>query len=442
VDVSTARLFFWGRFWSATAEEVKQMASVSKVVLAYSGGLDTSVILPWLKENYGCEVVTFTADLGQGTEELDGLEKKAVSCGASKAYVLDLREEFLLDYAFPTMQAGAIYERQYLLGTSFARPVTAKHMVNVAEREGADAIAHGCTGKGNDQVRFELAVKALDPQLKVIAPWREWDIRSREDALAYADAHDIPVAQKRSSYSRDRNIWHMSHEGGILEDPWVEPEEDMFYLTVAPEAAPDEPQYVTLDFEDGIPVALGGISTGPVELLTRLNEIGGAHGVGRADMVENRLVGMKSRGIYETPGGTILYTAHQGLESICLDRETLHYKDQIGQRYAELVYYGQWFTPLREALAAFVAKTQERVTGSVRLKLFKGSCTVVGRRSPLSLYREDFATFGKDDVYDQRDAEGFINLFGLPLKVKAFVDKQNGTLEDLAAPDYSEFKRD
>lgn len=418
------------------------MASVSKVVLAYSGGLDTSVILPWLKENYGCEVVTFTADLGQGTEELDGLEEKAVSCGASKAYVLDLREEFLLDYAFPTMQAGAIYERQYLLGTSFARPVTAKHMVNVAEREGADAIAHGCTGKGNDQVRFELAVKALNPQLKVIAPWREWDIRSREDALAYADAHDIPVAQKRSSYSRDRNIWHMSHEGGILEDPWEEPEEDMFYLTVAPEAAPDEPQYVTLDFEDGIPVALGGISMGPLELLTRLNEIGGAHGVGRADMVENRLVGMKSRGVYETPGGTILYTAHQGLESICLDRETLHYKDQIGQRYAELVYYGQWFTPLREALAAFVATTQERVTGSVRLKLFKGSCTVVGRRSPLSLYREDFATFGKDDVYDQRDAEGFINLFGLPLKVKAFVDRQNGTLDDLAAPDYSEFKRD
>jgi argininosuccinate synthase len=418
------------------------MATVNKVVLAYSGGLDTSVILPWLKENYGCEVVTFTANLGQGDEELDGLEEKAVSCGASKAYVLDLREEFLVDYAFPTMQASAIYERQYLLGTSFARPVTAKHMVKVAEREGADAIAHGCTGKGNDQVRFELTVKALNPLLKVIAPWREWDIRSREDALAYADAHDIPVAHKRSSYSRDRNIWHMSHEGGILEDPWAEPEEDMFYLTVAPETAPDEPQYVTLDFERGNPVGLGGISMGPVELLTRLNEIGGAHGVGREDMVENRLVGMKSRGVYETPGGTILYTAHQGLESICLDRETLHYKDLVGQRYAELVYYGQWFTPLREALAAFVANTQERVTGSVRLKLFKGRCAVVGRRSSLSLYREDFATFGKDDVYDQRDAEGFINLFGLPLKVKAFVDRQNGTLDDLAAPDYSEFKRD
>jgi argininosuccinate synthase len=418
------------------------MATVNKVVLAYSGGLDTSVILPWLKENYGCEVVTFTANLGQGDEELDGLEEKAVSCGASKAYVLDLREEFLVDYAFPTMQASAIYERQYLLGTSSARPVTAKHMVKVAEREGADAIAHGCTGKGNDQVRFELTVKALNPLLKVIAPWREWDIRSREDALAYADAHDIPVAHKRSSYSRDRNIWHMSHEGGILEDPWAEPEEDMFYLTVAPETAPDEPQYVTLDFERGNPVGLGGISMGPVELLTRLNEIGGAHGVGREDMVENRLVGMKSRGVYETPGGTILYTAHQGLESICLDRETLHYKDLVGQRYAELVYYGQWFTPLREALAAFVANTQERVTGSVRLKLFKGRCAVVGRRSSLSLYREDFATFGKDDVYDQRDAEGFINLFGLPLKVKAFVDRQNGTLDDLAAPDYSEFKRD
>ena len=418
------------------------MTTISKVVLAYSGGLDTSVILPWLKENYGCEVITFTADLGQGAEELDGLEDKALSCGASRAYVLDLREEFLSDYAFPTMQASAIYERQYLLGTSFARPVTAKHMVKVADREGADAIAHGCTGKGNDQVRFELTVKALNPLLKVIAPWREWDIRSREDALAYADAHDIPVAHKRSTYSRDRNIWHMSHEGGILEDPWAEPEEDMFCLTVAPESAPDEPQYVTLDFENGIPVALGGISMGPVELLTRLNEVGGEHGIGRADMVENRLVGMKSRGVYETPGGTILYAAHQGLESICLDRETLHYKDQLGQRFAELVYYGQWFTPLREALAAFATKTQERVTGSVRVKLFKGSCNVVGRKSQLSLYREDFATFGKDDVYDQRDAEGFINLFGLPLKVKAFVDMQNGSLDDMAAPDYSEFKRD
>ncbi len=397
------------------------MKKVNKVVLAYSGGLDTSVILPWLQENYGCEVITFTANLGQGDEELVGLEEKALSCGASKAYILDLREEFLTGYAFPTMQAGAIYERLYLLGTSFARPITAKYMVQVAEQEGADAVAHGCTGKGNDQVRFELAVKALNPTLKVIAPWREWDIRSREDALAYAQAHDIPLSATKSLYSRDRNIWHMSHEGHILEDPWNEPQEEMFYTTVAPEAAPDEPHYLTLDFEQGMPVALDGQAMGPVDLLTRLNEIGGAHGVGRADLVENRLVGMKSRGVYETPGGTILYTAHQGLEQICLDRETLHYKDVVAQRYAELIYYGQWFTPLREALAAFVAKTQEPVTGTVRLKLYKGNCTVVGRKSPYSLYREEFATFGQDDVYDQSDAQGFINLFGLPLKVRALV---------------------
>lgn len=418
------------------------MKQVKKVVLAYSGGLDTSVILPWLQENYGCEVITFTGDLGQGDEELDGLEEKAVSSGASKAYIVDLRQEFLTDYAFPTMQAGAIYERMYLLGTSFARPVTGKHLVKVAEQEGADAIAHGCTGKGNDQVRFELTVKALNPTLSVIAPWREWDIHSRADALAYADAHNIPIAVKRSAYSRDRNIWHMSHEGGILEDPWAEPEEEMFTLTVSPEAAPDQPQYITLTFEKGLPVAVDGEDMGPVQLLTHLNILGGAHGVGRSDMVENRLVGMKSRGVYETPGGTILYTAHQGLESICLDRETLHYKELVGQRFAELVYYGQWFTPLREALSAFVSKTQDRVTGDVRLKLFKGNCAVVGRKSPLSLYREDFATFGKDDVYDQRDAEGFINLFGLPLKVKALVDQQNGRLEELKAPDYSLFKRD
>ena len=289
---------------------------------------------------------------------------------------------------------------------------------------------------------FELTVKAINPLLGVIAPWREWDIRSREDALAYAEARSIPVAQKRSAYSRDRNIWHMSHEGGILEDPWAEPEEEMFLLTVAPEDAPDAAQYVTLDFEKGVPVALDGQAMGAVELLTQLNQVGGAHGVGRADMVENRLVGMKSRGVYETPGGTILYAAHQGLESICLDRETLHYKGIVGQRIAELVYYGQWFTPLREALAAFVCKTQERVTGTVRVKLFKGSCGVVGRKSPFSLYREDFATFGQDDVYDQRDAEGFINLFGLPMKVMALVDKQNGKLAELAAPDYSRFKRD
>jgi argininosuccinate synthase len=417
--------------------------NINKVVLAYSGGLDTSVIVPWLKENYGCEVVTFTADLGQGEDELVGLEEKAMASGASKAYVVDLREEFLTGYAFPTMQAGAIYERLYLLGTSFARPVTAKHLAKVAEQEEADAVAHGCTGKGNDQVRFELTVKALSPFLKVIAPWREWDIRSREDALEYAAAHNIPVVQsKKSIYSRDRNIWHLSHEGGILEDPWAEPEEDMFCLTVAPEAAPDEPQYLTIDFEQGVPVAIDGETLGAVELLTQLNELGGAHGVGRADMVENRLVGMKSRGVYETPGGTILYTAHQGLESICLDRDTLHYKEVVGQRFAELVYFGKWFTPVCEALSAFVAVTQERVTGSVRVKLYKGNCTVVGRKSPLSLYREEFATFGQDDVYDQSDAQGFINLFGLPLKVKALVDMENGTAKELEAPDYSLFKRD
>ena len=418
-------------------------SKVDKVVLAYSGGLDTSVILPWLKENYGCEVVTFTANLGQGDDELVGLEEKAIASGASKAYVVDLREEFLTEYAFPTMQAGAIYERLYLLGTSFARPVTAKHLVRIATQEEADAVAHGCTGKGNDQVRFELTVKALNPFLKVIAPWREWDIRSREDALEYATAHNVPVTQStKSIYSRDRNIWHMSHEGGILEDPWGEPEEEMFCLTVAPEAAPDEPLYLTVDFERGVPVAVDGEAMGPVELLSHLNEAGGAHGVGRADLVENRLVGMKSRGVYETPGGTILYTAHQGLESICLDRDTLHYKQVVGHRYAELVYFGKWFTPLHEALSAFVAKTQERVTGSVRVKLCKGNCAVVGRQSPYSLYREDFATFGHDDVYDQSDAEGFINLFGLPLKVKALIDMENGGLADLEAPDSSAFKRD
>jgi argininosuccinate synthase len=395
----------------------------NKVVVAYSGGLDTSCIVPWLKEHYGCEVVTFTADVGQGAEELQGLEEKAKASGASKAYVMDLREEFLREYAFPTMQAGAIYERLYLLGTSFARPIQAKYLVQVAEKEGADAVAHGCTGKGNDQVRFELGVKALNPYLRVIAPWREWEIRSREDALAFARKHNVPVtATERSIYSRDRNIWHLSHEGGLLENPWQEPEEDMFMMTVAPEAAPDEPEYLTIGFRQGMPVEVNGTEMGPVELLTHLNDVGGAHGVGRADLVENRLVGMKSRGVYETPGGTILYAAHQGLESICLDRETLHYKELVAHRFAELVYYGWWFTPMREGLAAFVAKTQERVSGVARVKLYKGSCSVVGRKSPLSLYREDFATFGRDSVYNQNDAEGFINLFGLPLKVMALIE--------------------
>ena len=416
---------------------------INKVVLAYSGGLDTSAIVPWLKENYGCEVITYTANLGQGDEELVGLEEKAIASGASKSYIVDLREEFLTEYAFPTVQAGAIYERLYLLGTSFARPVTAKRMVRIAEQEGADGVAHGCTGKGNDQVRFELAVKALNPTLQVVAPWREWEIRSREDALAYVRAHNVPVAAtSKSIYSRDRNIWHLSHEGGDLEDPWSEPKEEMFQITAAPEAAPDEPLYLTLDFEKGVPVAVDGEPLGAVELLTHLNEVGGAHGVGRADLVENRLVGMKSRGVYETPGGTIIYTAHQGLEQVCLDRDTLHYKQVVAHRFAELVYYGKWFTPLREALSAFVAQTQERVTGAVRIKLFKGNCTVVGRKSPFSLYREDFATFGQDDVYDQGDAEGFINLFGLPLKVKALIDMENGEVAELESPDYSLFKRD
>jgi len=415
---------------------------MKKVVLAYSGGLDTSVILVWLKERYGCEVITFTADLGQ-EEELSGLEEKALSTGASKAYIEDLREEFLLEYAFPTMMAGAIYERQYLLGTSFARPLTAKRQVEIAELEGADAVAHGCTGKGNDQVRFELTYKALNPRLQVVAPWREWDIRSREDALAYAAAHDIPVASSAGSiYSRDRNIWHMSHEGGILEDPWQEPEEEMFTLTVAPEAAPDEPLYVEIDFKEGVPKRIDGAAYGPVELMTHLNKVAGQHGVGRLDMVENRLVGVKSRGVYETPGGTILYAAHRALETICLDRETLHYKDILAPRYAEMVYYGQWFTPLRESLAAFVQKTQEPVTGAVRVKLYKGACTVVGRKSRYSLYREDYATFGEDDVYDQADAEGFINLYGLPLKVKALLDIEGGGVSTYRSPNYSKFKRD
>jgi argininosuccinate synthase len=427
-----------------TKEEDKMAPKikVEKVVLAYSGGLDTSIIVPWLKENYGCEVITFTADLGQG-DELEGLEEKALASGASKAYIEDLRGEFITEYIFPTMMAGAIYERKYLLGTSFARPLTAKRQVEIAEMEGADAVSHGCTGKGNDQVRFELTYKALDPRLKVIAPWREWDIRSREDALKYAAEHNVPVAAtEKSIYSRDRNIWHLSHEGGLLEDPWNEPEEGMYVLTVAPEEAPDEPQRIEIDFKEGVPKRLDGVAYGPVELVTKLNEIGGRHGIGRCDLVENRLVGMKSRGVYETPGGTILYIAHRELESVCLDRETLHYKELIAQRYAELVYYGQWFTPLREALDAFVAKTQETVTGTVRLKLYKGNCFVVSRKSPYSLYREDYASFGQMDVYNQQDAEGFINLFGLPLKVKALIDIEGIGASRYRQPDYSKFKRD
>ncbi|MGQ9594113.1 MAG: argininosuccinate synthase [Anaerolineae bacterium] len=415
---------------------------VKKVVLAYSGGLDTSIIVPWLKENYGCEVITFTADIGQ-EEELEGLEAKALASGASKAYIEDLREQFLTEFVFPTLQAGAVYEREYLLGTSFARPLIARRQVEIADLEGADAVAHGCTGKGNDQVRFELTYKAFNPHLTVIAPWREWHIRSREDALAYAQAHGIPVAATaKKIYSRDRNLWHLSHEGGDLEDPWKEPPEDVFVLTRSPAAAPEEPAYVVISFEKGVPVALDGKPMGPVELVTTLNRLGGLHGVGRVDLVENRLVGMKSRGVYETPGGTILHIAHQALETLTLDRDTLHYKDLVAQRFAELVYYGQWYTPLREALFAFVGKTQETVTGDVRVKLYKGNCIVVGRRSPFSLYREDFATFGQDDVYDQREAQGFINLFGLPLKVRALMERNGMAGRQYPAPDYTAFKRD
>ncbi len=395
------------------------MTEITKIVLAYSGGLDTSVIAHWLKQNYDAEIITFTADLGQ-EEELTGLDAKARASGAIKAYIEDIRAEFLTGYAFPTMISGAIYERQYLLGTSFARPITAKRLVEIANQEGAEAIAHGCTGKGNDQVRFELAVKALNPRLQVIAPWRLWDIRSREDALDYAEAHHIPVTSSRKSiYSRDRNIWHMSHEGGPLEDPSQPPPDDVYVITVSPEKAPDQAAYVTVEFEQGFPVGLDGVKMGPVELMVELNRLGSAHGVGRLDLVENRLVGMKSRGIYETPGGTILYTAHQALETLCLDRDTMHYKHLVANRFAELVYFGKWFTPLREALWAFVQKTQEVVSGSVRMKLYKGNCTHAGIESPHSLYREDFATFGQDAVYKQSDAQGFINLFGLPLTVRA-----------------------
>lgn len=397
--------------------------TIKKAVLAYSGGLDTSVIVPWLRENYGCEVVCFTADLGQGDFELDGLEEKAVASGASKLYVRDLREEFLNDFILPTMRAGAIYERQYLLGTSFARPIIAKHLVEVAEIEGADAIAHGATGKGNDQVRFELTVMALNPALKIVAPWREWDIASREDALEYAHRYEIPVVHtKKSIYSRDANLWHLSHEGGILEDPWNEPEEEMFQLSNSPQNAPDEPEDIIVSFDKGYPTKLNDQEMAIVELVDALNEIGGKHGVGRIDLVENRLVGIKSHGVYETPGGTILYKAHQELESICLDRDTLHYKDLLAQRYAELVYNGKWYSTLRQSLDAFVAVTQENITGDVRMKLYKGNIIVTGRRSPFSLYRHDYASFGHMDVYDQTDARGFINLWGLQMKVDAMLN--------------------
>jgi argininosuccinate synthase len=396
---------------------------IRKVVLAYSGGLDTSVIVPWLKNNYeNCEVICFCADLGQG-EELSGLEEKAIKTGASKLYVRDLREAFLTQFVYPTLRAGAVYEREYLLGTSFARPLIARHMVEVAEIEGADAVAHGATGKGNDQVRFELTVMALNPKLKIIAPWREWDIRSREDALAYAAEFNVPVtATEKKIYSRDRNLFHLSHEGGLLEDPWNEPEEDMYQLSASPEAAPDTPEYLELTFERGLPVALNGEALTPLALFEAVNTLGAKHGIGRIDLVENRLVGMKSRGVYETPGGTIIHRAHQVLESICLDRQTLQMKDSIALKYAELVYNGQWYTRLRAALDAFVEVTQQTVSGVVRFKLYKGNLMVAGRKSDYSLYRKDFASFGQEDVYNQKDAEGFIRLFGLPIKVQALLN--------------------
>ena len=401
----------------------KAKKDIKKVVLAYSGGLDTSIIIPWLKENYNnCEVIAVSGDVGQGTE-LDGLEEKALKTGASKLYIEDLKEEFITDYIYPTMQAGAVYEGEYLLGTSFARPIIAKRIVEIAKAEGADAICHGCTGKGNDQVRFELTIKAFAPELAIIAPWREWDIKSREEEIAYAEAHNIPLKINReTNYSKDKNLWHLSHEGLDLEDPANEPQYNkpgFLEMGVSPEMAPDKPTYVTLSFEKGAPVAVNGQKLAPVAMMELLNKLGGENGVGLCDLVENRLVGMKSRGVYETPGGAILYRAHQVLETICLDRDTQHYKELVANRYAELVYFGQWFTPLREALAAFVTQTQKTVTGDVTLKLYKGNIINAGVASPYSLYSEEIATFGEDHVYDQKDSAGFINLFGLPIAARA-----------------------
>lgn len=404
---------------------------IKKVVLAYSGGLDTSIIIPWLKENYdGCEVIAVSGDVGQGTE-LDGLEEKAKKTGASKLYVLDLKKDFVENYIFPTMQAGAVYEDKYLLGTSFARPVIAKAIVDIAKKEGADAICHGCTGKGNDQVRFELTIKAFAPEMTIIAPWRIWNIKSREEEIEYAEAHNIPLKINReTNYSKDKNLWHLSHEGLDLEDPANEPQyekEGFLELGVSPLQAPDQPTYITLHFEKGIPTALNGEEIDSVSLIEALNKIGGENGVGLADLVENRLVGMKSRGVYETPGGTILYEAHRLLETITLDKATQHYKQLVAVKFGEMVYDGQWFTPLREALSAFVSKTQETVTGDVKLRIYKGNVTSAGITSPYSLYSEDIATFDDDGgAYSQKDSEGFINLFGLPLKVKAMLDKKLG----------------
>ena len=405
------------------------MSEIKKIVLAYSGGLDTSIIIPWLKENYGqdVEIIAVSGDVGQGTE-LDGLEEKAIKTGASKLYVMDLKEEFVNDYIFPTLKAGAVYEKDYLLGTSFARPLIAKGLVEIAKKEGADAICHGCTGKGNDQVRFELAIKRFAPEMKIIAPWRIWSIKSRDEEIDYAEAHNVPLKINReTNYSKDKNLWHLSHEGLDLENPANEPQYNkpgFLEMGVSPEQAPDEPTYVTIHFEKGVPTAVNGKEMGGVEMIAYLNEVGGKNGIGLCDLVENRLVGMKSRGVYENPAGSILFRAHQVLETICLDRDTAHYKEQVALRFAELVYFGQWYTPLREALSAFVDSTQETVTGDVKLKLYKGNIINAGVTSPYTLYSEAFATFDEDEVYNQKDSEGFINLFGLSIKVRAILEEE------------------
>ena len=399
---------------------------IKKVVLAYSGGLDTSVIIPWLKEHYNnCEVIAACADLGQG-DELEPVHDKALKTGASKCYIMDLKEEFISDYVWPTVKAGAVYEKKYLLGTSFARPLIAKKLVEIAEKEGADAIAHGATGKGNDQVRFELSVKALAPQLAIIAPWREWELRSRDQEIDYAAAHNIPIPVSHDhDYSMDRNMWHLSHEGSDLEDPWNAPKDELFIVTNIPEKAPDKPEYVELEYVEGVPVSVNGEKLSPAKLVEKLNEIGIRNAVGITDMVEDRLVGMKSRGVYENPAGAIIYYGHNDLENLCLGRATQSFKQQVSIRYSELVYDGMWFSPLREALDAFVNETQKTVTGTVRMKLYKGNIYSAGVKSPYSLYSQEYVTFGEDEVYNQADATGFINLFGLPLKVRALMKKGN-----------------
>ncbi|SEW11446.1 argininosuccinate synthase [Ruminococcaceae bacterium KH2T8] len=400
-----------------------------KFLLAYSGGLDTSIIIPWLLENYDCEVIAMAGEVGIGVDET-ALKEKALKCGATKCYVEDISEEFITDYIYPTLKANAVYEGKYLLGTSFARPVIAKRMVEIAKKEGCTTIVHGATGKGNDQVRFELTIKALAPEMKILAPWRVWDIKSRDQEIDYAAARNIPVpVTKETNYSKDENLWHLSHEGMDLEDPANEPDLDkILELMVSPEKAPDKATYVTIKFEKGVPVEVDGQKMDPVSLLKYCNKVAGENGVGIADIVENRLVGMKSRGVYETPGGTLLYAAHRELELLTLERDTLHYKDLVAQRFAELVYYGQWFHPLREAISAFVDDTQKVVTGEVKMKLYKGNCTPAGTTSPFSLYDEEIATFEEDDVYDQAEAGGFINCFGLPMKVNAQMKKRNGLL--------------